>query len=188
MSVRNDATLNLSRLLHKDSTEYEVSGEGLLAPDADLLAANDLRLGEPLEWTLTVRGTGGDDDFLLEGEVRGTALMECRRCLDDVPVEIETDLIYPMIYRPGSGELTLVETEEDDEDVLSFGRPDVDFANLLTQLVAIDLPLTALCREDCRGLSSAGVNLNEHPEAAEDDAEEERPEESPFAALKKLEL
>jgi uncharacterized protein len=186
MSVSSDATLNLSQLLHHDATDYEVSGEGLLLPEEALLESGGLRLAGPLEWQLTVRSTGGDDDFILDGRVAGTALMECRRCLEDVPVSVESDLIYPMVYRPGSGELTLVENGEDEEELLSFGRPDVDFAPLLTQVFAIDLPLTALCREDCRGLAADGVNLNEHPEHGGAPATPDAA--SPFAALKKLEL
>lgn len=187
MPARPDATLNLSSLLSHDPGSYEVSGEGALMPEAALLEADGLRLDVPLEWQLEVQSTGGDDDFILTGKVAGTALMECRRCLEDVPVALESSFIYPMIYRPGAEGLELLETEED-EDTLVFGQPQVDFAELLTQLFAIDLPLTALCREECRGLSAEGVNLNLHPEAAERPEAEPDDEASPFAPLKKLEL
>ena len=33
-------------------------------------------------------------------------------------------------------------------------------------LLAIEVPLTALCKEECLGLNEDGVNLNEHPELA----------------------
>lgn len=179
------ATLNLANLLSGSPESYEVEGEGLLMPEEETLKANGLRLAEPLAWQLTVRSTGGDDDFIMDGSAEGVAIMDCRRCLDDVQVPLATDFLYPMMYRPGKEGLTLLESDEE-EDTLVFGQPEVDFTNLITQVFAIDLPLTALCREDCKGLSTDGVNLNEHPELATPEPETKKP--SPFAVLKDLEL
>ena len=183
---KQDATLNLAQLLGGDVSAYEVEAEGLLMPSEDLLAADGLRLVEPLTWHLTVRSTGGDDDFILEGETSGVALLECRRCLDDAAAELHSNFIYPMLYRPGTEKLMLLENDEDEEDTLQFGKPEVDFAELITQLFAIDLPLTALCKDDCRGLSPDGVNLNDHPEHVSAKAEADTA--SPFAALKDFEV
>ena len=181
--------MNLTALLRQaPGSDDEVVDEGLLEPAAELLAADGLRLAGPLAWSLTVRRTGGDeDDFLVEGEVEGEVVMECRRCLVDVQVPVHAELLYPMSYQPSDdAELELAE-EAGDDDVLVFGQPVVDFAPLLVQVLAIDVPLTALCREDCKGLSLDGVNLNEHPEhAAASEARSEKA--SPFAALKDLDL
>jgi uncharacterized metal-binding protein YceD (DUF177 family) len=70
--------------------------------------------------------------------------------------------------------------------VLEFAQPLVDFAALLEQLIAIDLPITVLCRADCRGLSIDGVNLNEHPDHVP--AERAATKGSPFDALKDIDL
>jgi len=189
MVARRDASLNLTALLRQaPGSDDEVTDEGLLAPAPEQLEADGLRVGGALSWSLTVRRTGGDaDDFLVEGEVTGEVVLECRRCLVDVPVTVHAEVFYPMTYRPSSAaELRLAE-EPGDQDVLVFGQPLVDFAPLLLQVVAIDVPLTALCREDCKGLSLDGVNLNEHPEhaAASVDRSERA---SPFEALKDLDL
>lgn len=190
MVVRRDALVNLASLLRSRApgSEDEISEEGALQPDDDVLLASDLRLAGPLSWSLTVQRTGGDDDdFLGHGEVEGQAVLECRRCLSDVVVDVRSEFFYPMAYRP-SEDPALKFTEEEGDDLLTFGQPVVDFAPLLAQVFAIDVPLTALCREDCKGLSLDGVNLNEHPEAAVgiDDREQGRP--SPFEALKDLDL
>ncbi len=189
MVARRDASLNLTALLRQaPGSDDEVTDEGMLAPAPELLEADGLRVGGALSWSLTVRRTGGDaDDFLVEGEVTGEVVLECRRCLVDVPVTVHAEVFYPMTYRPSSdAELRLAE-EPGDDDVLVFGQPLVDFAPLLLQVLAIDVPLTALCREDCKGLSLDGVNLNEHPEhaAASVDRSERA---SPFEALKDLDL
>lgn len=196
MVSRQDARLNLSSLLSSaPGTESEVEGEGRLAPSAAELEAAGLRLDGPLDWRVTVRNSGGDDDFIAQGEVSGTAILECRRCLVDVPTEVRADFLYPMAYRPAQErDLDLIEngggaTDPEDplagEDVLAFGRPEVDFAPLLRQVFAIDLPLTVLCEESCRGLATDGVNLNDHPDHV---VAGERDEESPFAALQDLDL
>jgi uncharacterized protein len=201
MPSRQDALLNLSSLLtHAPGAPLEVEGEGLLMPTPDQLRADGLRLAAPLAWRVTVRSTGGDDDFIAEGEVEGTAVMECRRCLADVETTVTASFLYPMVYRPGQEEgLTLIEApvageaedvsalDEAGEDRLAFPRPEVDFAPLLRQVFAIDLPLTVLCKPECRGLSIDGVNLNEHPDHRPAGADQPQ-EESPFAVLEDLDL
>jgi len=167
MQSRRDAVLNLASLLHHaPGSESEVEAEGLLEPSAELLDADGLTLDGPAEWELHVINTGGDDDFVVSGEVRATAVLECRRCLTQVPVDLETDFVYPMVYRPSEKPLRLEELDEAEEELLVFGQPEVDFAPLLTELLAIEVPITALCKDECLGLNEEGVNLNEHPELA----------------------
>ena len=180
----SNAVLNLASLLNQDASIYEVEGEGRLIIEASKLAEGT-RLQDGIQWHLVVRSTGGDDDFILEGDVSGSALMECRRCLDDVTVSAETSFIYPMVYKQGTESLILTEDKEAEDDLLIFGQPEVDFTDLITQLFAIELPLTALCKEDCKGLSTDGVNLNHHPNH---EVVSEAEKTSPFAALKDIEL
>lgn len=191
MQSRRDATLNLSSLLqHGPGSDLDVEGEGLLEPTEALLEADGLTLHGPLHWKVRVLNAGGDDDFVVEGSVDGTALLDCRRCLTSVEVPLETDFVYPMVYRPSELPLMLDELgADDDDDRLVFGAPEVDFAALLTQLFAIEVPLTALCKPDCLGLNEEGVNLNEHPELvpAATSSEPQR-EGSPFDALKDIDL
>jgi uncharacterized protein len=189
MVSRQDATLNLASLIRQDlDLGGEVSDSGLLMPSEELLKADDLHLVQPLRWELTVRAAGGND-FLLTGSVAGATVQECRRCLTEVQTELHTDFFYPMSYRAGQKGLKLVETQDDDEDTLVFGQPEVDFAPLLAQLFAIEIPLTVLCKEACKGLAADGVNLNEHPEhVAHEETPKKDDSESPFKVLKDLDL
>lgn len=188
MVSRSDATLNLASLIkNAPGSPDSVRSEGLLTPDQAILDADGLVLDGPLRWEVEVSNTGGEDDFILEGEVSGAAIMECRRCLSDARVEADARFLMTMAYDPAESELRLDEGGEDDDEHLVFGQPDVDLAPLLAQLFAIELPLTALCREDCKGLSLDGVNLNDHPELAETD-EVEHAAPSPFEVLKDVDL
>jgi len=197
--------MNLSSLLaHGPGAPTEVEGEGLLQPSDEQLREDGLRLAGTLAWRVVVRNTGGDDDFIAEGEVSGAAVLECRRCLKDVETPVTATFLYPMVYEPRKeGALALIEAplaaEADDlgaldepgEDRLTFGRPEVDFAPLLRQVFAIDLPLTVVCSESCRGLSIDGVDLNEHPDhvpAGADEAPQNDEASSPFAVLKDIDL
>lgn len=190
MLSRSDATLNLSSLLtHSPGAPLDVHGEGLLEPAHELLDRDGLRLAGPLKWRLSVINTGGDDDFVLEGSVTGTTVNECRRCLTDVESEVRTSFVYPMEYRPSDRPLELDEfDEEGKEDLLVFGAPEVDFASFLTQMLAIEQPLTVLCKEACLGLNEEGVNLNEHPELAPKEKPAEPKTTSPFDALRDIDL
>ena len=187
MVSRREATLNLSALLrHAPGADDEVSAEGELEPDAAQLEAISLAIRGPLAWSLHVVNAGGDDDFVVTGEVRGTALLECRRCLTEVAEPMTASFVYPMRYRAGDATMVRLSEDELDEEILEFEQPLVDFAPLLVQLFAIDLPLTVLCREDCKGLAVDGVNLNDHPGHVPD--ERAAAKDSPFDALKNLDL
>ncbi len=186
MTVSENVILNVASLLNQDASVYEVEDEGLLLPDEASLKLAGFDVSEPIEWYLIVRGTGGDDDFILEGRVTGKALMECRRCLDSVAGDIAYSFVYPMIYKMGTEGLKLIESDDEEGDLLIFGKPEIDFTDLIVQLFAIEMPITALCREDCKGLSVTGVNLNDHPEAAVTEVVVEK--ESPFAVLKDIKL
>jgi len=189
MPVQQDATLNLATLLKLDpELGEEVCGEGDFMPSEAVLEADGLRVAAPLRWDLTVRATGGDD-YILTGSVSGPVVQECRRCLTEVETPVRSSLIYPMLYRPrkSRGGEVLKLLEDDENDTLVFSQPEVDFAPLLAQVFAIESPLTVLCKEDCRGLSLDGVNLNDHPEhAAPAQGESSTP--SPFESLKDIEL
>jgi uncharacterized protein len=187
MVSRREATLNLSALLrHAPGAPDDVSAEDELEPDAEALEAHGLAIRGPLAWSLHVVNAGGDDDFVVTGEVHGTALLECRRCLTEVAEPVTASFVYSMRYRPGEATVVRLTEDEAEEDLLEFEQPLVDFAPLLVQLFAIDLPLTVLCRDDCRGLAVDGVNLNEHPGHVPD--ERTGAKDSPFDALKDLDV
>lgn len=188
---QQDVTLNLASLLGFRGDDLVV--EGVWQPDVERLEPLDLDVSEPLTWRIRIQRISGDEDvYLFDAKVSGVARMACRRCLTDVDVPVSTSLLYTLHYEPSSnpqpGAVFLREVDE--EDVLVFQRPEVDFGDLLLEMLAVELPLTVLCREDCKGLSLDGINLNEHPEAAEQDAQDNESDanESPFAVLRDLDV
>src|SRR5690606_30313288 len=117
MQAGRDAILNLSSLLHHSpGSELEIEAEGLLEPTEDLLHADGLSLAQPLDWNVRVCNAGGDDDFIVDGSVSGVAVLDCRRCLTRVEVDVETDFVYPMLYRPSELPMTLDELDDAEEE------------------------------------------------------------------------
>ena len=125
----------------------------------------------------------------LGAEVSGEGeFMPSTELLEADGLRVAVPLHWELTYRPRKGGEVLQLLENNDEDdTLVFSQPEVDFAPLLTQVFAIESPLTVLCKEDCRGLSLDGVNLNDHPEHAPP-AQPARSTPSPFASLKDIEL
>lgn len=168
-------TLNLSRLLRSDSPDQgEVNAEGEFQPDPATYP-DEIGISEPLHYNLTISSMG-HGEYLLTGHVQGDVTMQCRRCLDPVTVSSDSELIYTLEYSPGEEELTMRLDDEEDE-VLLFGKPEVDFALLLTEVFTVDLPLTVNCPEgvECRDLARLYGTDPEYEHAAD---------KSPFAALR----
>ncbi len=175
MYARQDSVLNLSSLLNNSFNSNEVVGKGLLTPLVDF--SSEATFEEPLSWEITVRNTGGEDNFILTGKVEGKVIMSCRRCLEPVKVTSYSELIYKMVYSPNVNRLELIEIEKD-EEYLVFGKPETDFSEFLMQAFVVDLPITALCKEDCPGIIVEGLETkNLAPSNS-----------SPFAVLKDLQI
>ncbi len=179
MVWEQEVTVNLSRLLRSDPfAEGEVEASGQFMPDVDP-AKDDFEVLEPLSFHLSVRAVG-DREFLLQGKVRGQAQMPCGRCLKPLEVSWESDLVYSMEFRPGQAELN-IRLDEDDDEVLIFGTPEVDFSVLLTEVFIVDRPLTVAHPKgdpDCEDLAS--IYRQDLEIASSDD--------SPFAALKDFDV
>ena len=179
MVSKQDVILNLSRLLRNDPfADGQVEASGQFMPDAALIG-DDFVLEKPLDYHLEISSVGAGE-FLLQGTVSGSAEMPCRRCLEPVEVSWESDLVYSLEYQPGAEELT-IRLDEDDDEVLVFGRPEVDFTVLLTEVFTVDRPLTAAHEPGdpaCEDLT--GTYGRDHEHAGGDD--------SPFASLKDFDL
>lgn len=120
--------------------------------------------GSPLDLELRLESVV--EGVLVSGTVRGRALGECVRCLDDVDLPVEVDLqelySYPdsVESRPGHPEL------EDDEHDLHLLEDDlIDLEPVLRDSAVLALPLQPLCRPDCPGLCpTCGARLADEPE------------------------
>ena len=139
-----------------------------------------------LTWNVTVTNTG--DAFLVAGSISGPVKSTCGRCLEDFTINVNGSV-------EGYYSMDASATEAPEEDMgpdelltLIDGNK-IDLEPLLMAAVLIELPLVALCDEECLGLCPhCGKNLNEGPCDCESEPEEEDFSNNPFAVLKNLNL
>lgn len=100
--------------------------------------------------------------FRLSGSVSYDLTVECTRCLApvEVPVESEIDLrlfVGEADVAPGEHEL-----EEEDLRVVFLDDEVLDLDALLLEQLELEVPMRAVCRQDCRGLCPVcGADRNE---------------------------
>lgn len=159
MKQTNVPSINIARILREGgSTEARGEIEGSI----DLENTRIPLAGKAL-WKAAIIGVGGEgegNDFWLSGEIAGNAVMECRRCLTPTPTPVRAHFQHLLRYQPGLNHLELI--EEDEEEIFVFGSPELDLSPFLSEAFALEMPITTLCREDCKGLCPVcGANRNE---------------------------
>ena len=154
MDVREIQSINLAKILKEPGS---ARADGVIRKEI-LAGPHALPLEGDAEWSATVSNVG--DEYWLSGEVHGTVMMECRRCLKPTPQRVDAYFQHLLEYHPEVEELTLVENE-DDEDIYHFGEPDLDLSFFITQAFSLAMPYTALCDDTCKGLCPVcGADLN----------------------------
>lgn len=118
---------------------------------------------------------------LLEGSFTVPLVSPCKRCLQDVTLDVPAS--FTLTFVP-EGTLGLQAEEDEDDagedsdkpgsfrmdeaDLEPFDGKTIDLDPVLREQVLLALPMDAVCKDDCRGLCSVcGQNLNEKDCACE---------------------
>lgn len=110
-----------------------------------------------LEAKLTAQ-TGMDQVLRVHGVLSVTLHMSCARCLK--PVSHEAHIDFDERFKHTDYPEADIETE--DEDVWYIGEDFVELIPYIEESFVINLPYSALCRDDCKGLcQNCGADLNE---------------------------
>ena len=132
--------------------------------------------------------TNAGQGILATGIVRAHVHAECDRCLGPAELDLAGEVDeYFLFEEPTEEELG------EDEDIADFALVSdenvIDLAPSLLAAIAMETPFVVLCSDDCKGLCPVcGQNLNEADCGHAAQLEEERVENSPFAALRNLKL
>ena len=119
--------------------EYNPDKEIIDIPNVDFSGA------VKIEGTVTLTG---EHSAFIEGEVTFALSGECTRCLSQAHKEYVVELRESV--------------DKDDLEGYPLKNDTVDLSKMVDDLVAINLPVSFLCKEDCKGLCpSCGTNLNE---------------------------
>ncbi len=128
-------------------------------------AYRDLHISKPLPGVRTplarvqndldayLRAESVVEGVLVTGEVTAAAVLQCARCLKQLPSEVSVEvceLFYGAGHEPAS-----------DEDAYSITGVEIDLEPMMRDAVALALPLNPLCAADCKGLCArCGKDLN----------------------------
>lgn len=112
-----------------------------------------------------VKFTRTADGVLVTGHLSTSAVLTCRRCLEDFisPVEIDLEEEFRAGYDVFTG-IKLPAREDDEAETMIDEHHTLDLSEVLRQDLLLALTPFPLCREDCAGLCPhCGKNLNEGP-------------------------
>lgn len=127
------------------------------APAALAVEPIGVRAGSTL--ALDLRLESVVEGIYVSGTVSGEAVGECVRCLTPVNVAVTTRVDELFVYP----ESTSAETTEEDE-VRRIEGDYIDLEPAVRDAVVLDLPLSPLCTENCRGLCvNCGERLDDLP-------------------------
>ena len=97
----------------------------------------------------------------ISGSIDAALEIDCSRCLEKFGEEIRKK--FRLVYAPDpifeDGEE--VHLEYDDLDVGFYQGDGIDLRSVILESIFLDLPMTMVCSQDCKGLCGyCGVNLN----------------------------
>ena len=124
-----------------------------IAPGSDLEL--ELRLEAVLE------------GVLVSGNIRGLAIGECARCLDEVVEKV--DVYVTELYAYSERARAAEEDGAEEDDVRELDGDLIDFEPALRDTVVPALPFQPLCADDCPGLCvECGARLADDPDHSHD--------------------
>ncbi|WP_396204624.1 YceD family protein [Gemmatimonas sp.] len=131
------------------------SVDGRLDAGDPVWEADDSRPVEPGVHVTGRLSSAGHDRFYFSGRFEGTAVAECRRCLNEAIVQVSEDV--QLIFAESGSD----EAEEDDVVLIPAGERELDLRSAVREEWLLAVPAFALCREECRGLCpSCGADRN----------------------------
>lgn len=102
--------------------------------------------------------------ILMQAKITGQIIGVCARCLEDAPIDIDTDIT--IVFLPGHEERRSREEEEieltgKELDIEYYKGNRIEADYLFREGLLLAIPFSPLCNKDCRGLCpSCGCNLN----------------------------
>jgi uncharacterized protein len=140
----------------RDLKHGPVATTGSLAQDDPVFEGLRLALTAPVEVDGRIQASGAGGYFW-KGHVRGQVQAQCRRCLSDVALSVDTDVGLMFSSDPDL---------LDDPSVheLPPSATQIDLVEFVREELALAVPGYPLCRANCAGLCPrCGADLNTGP-------------------------
>jgi uncharacterized protein len=161
--------IELGRL---SAQETPVRGEVRVRDPDGSLAADRLSFPEPFRVEAIAR-RDARGVVVVTGSVTGGLLLECGRCLAQVPLPIDTDFDVRFAEAGAAPHPAPRAGADDEEGGIELSRDDLDISflpasasvirleDLVREQALLQVPIRPLCRPDCAGLCQrCGADLN----------------------------
>jgi uncharacterized protein len=121
--------------------------------------ADELIVRAPVRYDLEVSRLGST--VSIKGCVEAIVEAACSRCAERIEIPVDRDF-KAVFVTPDTGETDrAVELDAGDLDLDYYQGGVIDGLQLLAEQIVLEVPMKALCVEDCRGLcATCGANLN----------------------------
>lgn len=97
----------------------------------------------------------------ISGSIDAALESDCSRCLEKFGEEIKKKFRLVFAPEPVFEDREEVQLEYDDLEVGFYQGDGVDLRGVILESIFLDLPMTMICSQDCKGLCGyCGVNLN----------------------------
>lgn len=123
----------------------------------------DCQLLSPLHIECFLQKESNGEAVRMQGSLVGQVGLTCDRCLAGYAEELESvfSLLARVIERHASKDLTELEAEGEDPDIVELSQPCVDLDEIIRQQVHLALPEKRICTESCQGIcQQCGTDLN----------------------------
>jgi uncharacterized protein len=110
-----------------------------------------------------------EDGFLLEARFDYEQKLVCVRCLTPFIDEVEKEVELRVVPKAPEATVGELELSEEDLTLLTLDDEILDTTPIILEQLQLNIPMRALCRQDCAGLCPVcGNNRNEQPCQCED--------------------
>ena len=117
-----------------------------------------LDLNTPFMINVKIFRTG--DEYVLDGDLKGSIKVMCDRCLEYYQQDVKTDFRLFLARSPDT-EKAEIELLEEDMEVDFIRDEEIDLDEIIQEQLYLSLPIKSLCMEECLGLCpTCGYNLN----------------------------
>ncbi|MFQ5428502.1 MAG: DUF177 domain-containing protein [Thermodesulfobacteriota bacterium] len=126
----------------------------------DSFRESGYKLSGPVRALLVLTVSKGS--LYIEGSVSAPFKARCDRCLEEFSFKIDAPV--SLYFTRLTGLKHEVELKAPDMDISVLHGDEIDTHDILLGQLALEIPLSALCRVDCRGLCpGCGLDLNKEP-------------------------
>ena len=137
---------------------YVLSEDGLLFREcmADTAQTDFILRKVDVDCLITKMST----TVFIKGKLSASINICCSRCLEDVSISVGGDFAYTLV--PAKAETREdLELTADELEISYYSGDFIDLTSIICEQIIVQIPIKALCKEDCRGLCPrCGINLN----------------------------